>query len=150
MRGLQQEREGGRRVLHHGGLRGRVDRQAVAGSVVEQTVGLAQRDGPGELDGDARAVGEQTQRGGRRDRENLRGLLPRRGLESEGDAGRRGGERDFAGLVEEKTPENVAGGRRGERAKGLLGGGETADADRPGVVGMERRRGIVRSGRRFR
>ena len=112
VRGLQQEREGGRRVLHHGGLRGRVDRQAVAGSVVEQTVGLAQRDGPGELDGDARAVGEQTQRGERRDRENLRGLLPRRGLESEGDAGRRGGERDFAGLVEEKTPENAAGGRR--------------------------------------
>ena len=65
--------------------------------------------------------------------------MPRRGLESEGDAGRRRGERDFAGLVEEKTPENVAGGRRGERAKGLLGGGETADAERPGVVGMERR-----------
>lgn len=150
MRGLQQEGEGGRRVLHHGGLRGGVDRQAVAGSVVEQAVGLAQRDGPGELDGDARAVGEQTQRGGRGDRENLRGLLPRGGLEGEGDAGRRRGERDLAGLVEEKTPENVAGGRRGERAEGLLGGREAADADRPGVVGMERRRGIFQRGGIFR
>ena len=140
MGGLEQEGEGGRRVLDHGGLRGRVDGEAVAGSVVEQTVGLAERDGARELDGDARAVGEQTQRGGRRDGEHLRGLLPRGWAERKGNAGGRGGEVDFASLVEEKAPENVAGGRSGEGAERLFGRGETADANGPGVVGMNRGR----------
>lgn len=141
---LEEKGEGGGGVLLDGALRGRVDEKAVAGDVVEKTGGRGERDGARELDGNASAVGEEAERGGRRDGENACDVGMRRGFESEENPRDGGGEMDLARFVEKNTPETAAVRRDRQRENLLFCRAEETHAHLPGLVGMERRRRSVR------